>query len=220
MKEYAWSGISKAYGRKKVLQEVSLRVPAGSFVGVLGLNGSGKTTLFNILGNTDRNFQGEISLRGNKVAYMRTRMLFPEWRKVRDLMRFYGRFYDFDGERAEQMLQNTRILPGMRLRALSAGMQRQINFICNFCVNAQVLLLDEPLTNLDLVYRGVIVDALIERAMEERVILVATHEIKEFENLFTHVTVLREGRLGPLTETEALRAQGKSVEEFYEESLR
>ncbi len=220
MKEYAWRGISKAYGRKKVLQEVSLRVPAGSFVGVLGLNGSGKTTLFNILGNTDRNFQGEISLRGNKVAYMRTRMLFPEWRKVRDLMRFYGRFYDFDGERAEQMLQNTRILPGMRLRALSAGMQRQINFICNFCVNAQVLLLDEPLTNLDLVYRGVIVDALIERAMEERVILVATHEIKEFENLFTHVTVLREGRLGPLTETEALRAQGKSVEEFYEESLR
>ncbi len=220
MKEYAWSGISKAYGRKKVLQEVSLRVPAGSFVGVLGLNGSGKTTLFNILGNTDRNFQGEISLRGNKVAYMRTRMLFPEWRKVRDLMRFYSRFYDFDGERAEQMLQNTRILPGMRLRALSAGMQRQINFICNFCVNAQVLLLDEPLTNLDLVYRGVIVDALIERAMEERVILVATHEIKEFENLFTHVTVLREGRLGPLTETEALRAQGKSVEEFYEESLR
>lgn len=220
MKEYAWRGISKAYGRKKVLQEVSLRVPAGSFVGVLGLNGSGKTTLFNILGNTDRNFQGEISLRGNKVAYMRTRMLFPEWRKVRDLMRFYSRFYDFDGERAEQMLQNTRILPGMRLRALSAGMQRQINFICNFCVNAQVLLLDEPLTNLDLVYRGVIVDALIERAMEERVILVATHEIKEFENLFTHVTVLREGRLGPLTETEALRAQGKSVEEFYEESLR
>ena len=220
MKEYAWRGISKAYGRKKVLQEVSLRVPAGSFVGVLGLNGSGRTTLFNILGNTDRNFQGEISLRGNKVAYMRTRMLFPEWRKVRDLMRFYGRFYDFDGERAEQMLQNTRILPGMRLRALSAGMQRQINFICNFCVNAQVLLLDEPLTNLDLVYRGVIVDALIERAMEERVILVATHEIKEFENLFTHVTVLREGRLGPLTETEALRAQGKSVEEFYEESLR
>lgn len=220
MKEYAWSGISKAYGRKKVLQEVSLRVPAGSFVGVLGLNGSGKTTLFNILGNTDRNFQGEISLRGNKVAYMRTRMLFPEWRKVRDLMRFYSRFYDFDGERAEQMLQNTRILPGMRLRALSAGMQRQINFICNFCVNAQVLLLDEPLTNLDLVYRSVIVDALIERAMEERVILVATHEIKEFENLFTHVTVLREGRLGPLTETEALRAQGKSVEDFYEESLR
>ena len=220
MKEYAWRGISKAYGRKKVLQEVSLRVPAGSFVGVLGLNGSGKTTLFNILGNTDRNFQGEISLRGNKVAYMRTRMLFPEWRKVRDLMRFYGRFYDFDGERAEQMLQNTRILPGMRLRALSAGMHRQINFICNLCVNAQVLLLDEPLTNLDLVYRGVIVDALIERAMEERVILVATHEIKEFENLFTHVTVLREGRLGPLTETEALRAQGKSVEEFYEESLR
>lgn len=55
--------------------------------------------------------------------------------------------------------------------------------------------------------------------MEDRIIIVATHEIKEFENLFTHVTILKNGKLGPLTEAEALRTQGKSVEEFYEESL-
>lgn len=219
MREYAIEGIEKSYGKKAVLRNVSLRVPAGSFVGILGLNGAGKTTLFNILGNADRNFTGEVSLRGNKVAYMRTRIPFPEWRRVKDLLSFYEKFYTFDRKKAERMLENTSICKNARLRALSAGMQRQLNFICNFCVDAQVLLLDEPLTNLDILFRRAIVESLIERAMEERIILVATHEIKEFENLFTHVAVLKDGRLGPLTETEALRAQGKSVEDFYGESL-
>lgn len=219
MREYAIEGIEKSYGKKAVLRNVSLRVPAGSFVGILGLNGAGKTTLFNILGNADRNFTGEVSLRGNEVAYMRTRIPFPEWRRVKDLLSFYEKFYTFDRKKAERMLENTSICKNARLRALSAGMQRQLNFICNFCVDAQVLLLDEPLTNLDILFRSAIVESLIERAMEERIILVATHEIKEFENLFTHVAVLKDGRLGPLTETEVLRAQGKSVEDFYGESL-
>ena len=219
MKEYAFNGIKKAYGKKEILRGVTLRAEAGSFVGILGLNGAGKTTLLNILGNVDRNFEGEISLRGNEVAYMRTGMVFPEWRRVKELLAFYDRFYKFDRAKAESMLERTSIRKNARLRALSAGMQRQLNFICNFCVDSQVLLLDEPLTNLDLKFRGVIVESLIERALEERVILVATHEIKEFENLFTHVTVLKDGMLGPLTDVELLRGQGKSVEEFYGESV-
>lgn len=219
MKEYQFSGIRKAYGNKQVLRDASLKIMPGSFVGILGLNGAGKTTLLNILGDVDRNFSGQISLRGNRVAYMRTRITFPEWRTVSEFLKFYERFYPFERERAEEMLGATGIQPKAHLRFLSAGMQRQLNFICNFCVDARILLLDEPLTNLDLIFRDVIVNSLIERAMEERIIIVATHEIKEFENLFTHITILKGGKLSPLTEVEELRAQGKSVEEFYEESL-
>lgn len=219
MREYSFENIEKSYGKKRVLRGVSLHIPAGSFVGILGLNGTGKSTLLNILGNADRNFAGEVSLRGNAVAYMRTKTVFPEWRKVSDLLSFYQRFYQFDRKKAERMLENTSVRQNMRLRSLSAGMQRQVNFICNFCVDSQVLLLDEPLTNLDLIFRGVIVDSLIERSLDERVIIVATHEIKEFENLFTHVSVLKDGLLGELTETERLRGEGKSVEDFYRESV-
>lgn len=50
MKDYIFSGICKAYGRKEVLRNVSLEIAPGSFVGILGLNGTGKTTLLNILG--------------------------------------------------------------------------------------------------------------------------------------------------------------------------
>ena len=124
MKDYIFSGICKAYGRKEVLRNVSLEIAPGSFVGILGLNGSGKTTLLNILGDVDRNFKGKISLRGNQVAYMRTRITFPEWRTVNELLTFYERFYPFDRKKAEEMLQRTKIVHKARLRSLSAGMQR------------------------------------------------------------------------------------------------
>ena len=218
-KEYAFSGIEKAFGNKNVLCGASGAFPAGSFVGILGLNGSGKTTLLDILGNIDRNFRGEVTLRGNKVAYMRTKMPFPESWRVRDLFAFSKDFYDFDAERAERMLQSTSVPKKARLRALSAGMLRQVGFIASFCIRSEVLLLDEPLTNLDLVYRTAIVDSLIERSAEGGTTVVATHEIKEFENLFTHVTVLQNGVLGSLTDAEEIRSRGESIEDFYRGSL-
>lgn len=220
MEKYSFVNICRHYGKKQVLAGATGQFPAGSFVGILGLNGSGKTTLLNILGNLDRRFTGVITLRGKKVAYMRTRMPYPEWWKVSDVLGFCGRFYDFDAERAERMLQNTDVRRNARLFSLSEGMKRQLNFIAAYCVRSEVLLLDEPLTNLDVNYRGVIVDALIERAMEERVIAVATHEIKEFENLFTHVTVLQGGRLSELAGAEEIRASGMGIEEYYRGCLR
>ena len=118
-------------------------------------------------------------------------------------------------KKAEEMLQATKIVHKARLRSLSAGMQRQLNFICNFCVESRVLLLDEPLTNLDLIFRDIIINSLVERAMEDRIIIVATHEIKEFENLFTHICILRGGGLSPLKDAEEIRAEGMSIEEYY-----
>ncbi len=218
-KEYAFSGIEKAFGKKKVLCGASGAFPAGSFVGILGLNGSGKTTLLDILGNIDRNFRGKVNLRGNAVAYMRTKMPFPESWRVGELFAFCKDFYDFDAERAECMIDNTSVSLKARLRTLSAGMQRQVSFIASFCIRSEVLLLDEPLTNLDLVYRTAIVDSLIERSAEGGTTVVATHEIKEFENLFTNVTVLQKGLLGPLVDAEEIRSRGESIEDFYRGSL-
>ena len=86
MEKYSFVNICRHYGKKQVLAGATGQFPAGSFVGILGLNGSGKTTLLNILGNLDRRFTGVITLRGKKVAYMRTRMPYPEWWKVSDVL--------------------------------------------------------------------------------------------------------------------------------------
>ena len=215
MEGYSFEKIAKNYGKKQVLWGVSGKFPPGSTVGLLGLNGAGKTTLLNILGNCDRDFSGSISLRGNAVAYMRSRQPFPEYWQVREVLAFYGRFYRFDNFLAEQLLQYAGIPMRSRLSALSDGMRRMVSFICCYCTDAQVYLLDEPLTNLDINLRAEIADLLIGRAMEDKVTVIATHEIKEFENLFTHVCILRGGGLSPLADAEDIRAEGISIEEYY-----
>ena len=215
MKSYKFERIAKNYGRKQVLFGVSGAFPPGSTVGLLGLNGAGKTTLLNILGNCDRDFSGYISLRGNAVAYMPTRLPFPTFWQVREVLDFYGRFYKFDCFLADQLLLEAKISPHARLSALSDGMRRMVAFIGCYCTDAQVYLLDEPLTNLDAFLRAEIADLLIGRALGEKITVIATHEIKEFENLFTHICILRGGGLSPLKDAEEIRAEGMSIEEYY-----
>ena len=79
--------------------------------------------------------------------------------------------------------------------------------------------MDEPLTNLDIYARDFVVNSLIDCSLDARVVAVATHEISEFENMFTHVTVLRDGSMCPLTVAESIRASGRSIDEFYREKL-
>lgn len=218
-RDFVFAGISKSYGKKKVLAGVGARIPCGSMVGVLGCNGAGKTTLFNILGNADRDFTGRVSLRGSDVAYLRTDSPFPPYVKVEELAAFYARFYPFDGGRAASLLREADIPGGSRLASLSAGKRRLAEFIMNFCTRSPVFLLDEPLTNLDINARDFVVNALIDCSLDERIVAVATHEVAELENLFTHVAVLKEGRMRPLTVAESIRAGGRSIKEFYRESL-
>ena len=211
--EYVLDNICKNYGKKCVLSGVNCKFVSGSMVGVL--NGTGKTTLFNILGGTDRDFSGDISLRGNEVSYMSSRILLPEYWKISDALNFYRRFYQFDGFRAEQMLEEANLPQKLRFLSLSDGMRRYVAFTLCFCVNARVYLFDEPLTNLDARFRSVIVDELIGMALRDKIVLIATHEIKEFENLFTHCVILKQGKLSRPYDTEEIRASGYSLEEFY-----
>lgn len=215
MEDFYFENIEKNYGPKKVLKGVSSLFPRGAFIGVLGRNGAGKTTLFNILGNADREFRGYISMRGGKVAYMRTESPFPPYMRAAEAAAFYSRFYDFDRERAERLLEEAEIPRKSRLSSLSSGKRRLAEFIFSFCTRSPVLLLDEPLINLDVSARDFVVNALIDCSLDARVVAVATHEIAEFENLFTHVAVLKDGKLGELTFAETIRERGESIEEFY-----
>ena len=219
MREFYFKDIEKSYGKKPVLRGAAGHFPRGAFVGVLGLNGAGKTTLFNILGNADREFAGEVSLRGGDVAYMRTESAFPAYMRVSELLAFYARFYPFDAEGAKERLAKAGVPVKSRLSALSSGKRRVAEFILNFSTRSPVLLLDEPLTNLDLNARDLVINALIDCSLDSRVVAVATHEISEFENLFTHVTVLKDGVLSKLEYAENIREKGMSVSEYYREMV-
>ena len=67
--------------------------------------------------------------------------------------------------------------------------------------------------------RDLVINALIDCSLDSRVVAVATHEISEFENLFTHVTVLKDGVLSKLEYAENIREKGMSVSEYYREMV-
>jgi heme exporter protein A len=158
----ALEGVGRAYGERVALREISFTLPAGTTVAVFGANGAGKTTLLRVLAGLLRPHAGRVSVLGAelpKEAYRsrgRTGLLAHEPLLYRDLtvrenLRFHARLHGVDDARVEELCAQV----GLRLRAddpvrtLSRGMTQRAA-ICRAVLHApELLLLDEPLANLD-----------------------------------------------------------------------
>jgi len=210
--------IKKSYGNVKVLDELSICLDINGIVGILGLNGSGKTTLFNILGGLEKNYSGLILPDSyTDFIYMPTKNIMPINYNIKNVLDFYSAFMNnFDIMKAIEELEKVKINLNKRIINLSSGMQRQVIFILTMCTDAKVYLLDEPLTNLDINFREYIVNFLIEQSVNQKLFLIATHEIKEFENLFNKFILLKNGKFSKIYDSETVRKEsGLSIEEYY-----
>ena len=117
-------------GKKVIVNNVSLRVPRGETVGLLGPNGSGKTTLLKLLNGLLTPSEGEVLIAGNHpgietkriVSYLPDKMYLGSWMRVSDLLTYYSDFFeDFDMSRANAMLESLKISPKDRLKTMSKG---------------------------------------------------------------------------------------------------
>ncbi len=169
-------GLVRRFGERAVLQAVSVSVPAGATLAVLGRNGAGKSTLLRILATLLRPHSGSVSVLGESLPGRawavrgRLGLLAHEPLLYRDLsgrenLGYHARLHGIGAARVEQVLEAV----GMRERAdepvrlLSRGMVQRLA-VCRGVLHApQVLLLDEPLANLDPAAAG-LVEPLIGRS--------------------------------------------------------
>ena len=151
--------VSKSFGNKQVLQEISLHVANGEFVSVIGPSGSGKSTMFSLIGGLLEPDAGEIYLSGENItnkrgfiSYMpQQASLFP-WRTIIENVlvgqELQGKK---DYERAEAMLERAGL--GDVIHAypheLSGGMKQRVAFIRALLSPQSLMLLDEPFSALD-----------------------------------------------------------------------
>ena len=121
-------GLTKRFGRTAALDEVSLTVEPGRIVGLLGPNGSGKTTLIKLANGLLTPDGGYIAVCGTApgreshslVSYLPERTAIPTWMTARQLLDFYGDFYqDFRREAAEEMLDHLGIQPRQAVKQMS-----------------------------------------------------------------------------------------------------
>lgn len=205
-------GVSHAFGEKQALDKVSLTVPQGAFVVLLGLNGAGKSTLFSLITRLYDNISGAISIRGFDVrrqpsqALQKLGVVFQSRTIDTDLsllqnLKYHAALHGFSGREAAKRAREALEIVGLadrahdKVRALSGGQARRVEIARSLMHHPDLLLLDEATVGLDVGSRESVVGIVRSLVASEGLgVLWATHLMDEVQP-GDHVVVLHNGRV-------------------------
>ena len=218
--------LAKRYGSTQALRGVDLAVAEGELVGLLGPNGAGKSTLTKIACGLVRASAGAAWVCGNRagsrparaaLGYLAELFRFPGWASAEEVLELHQELVgseDGARERADLLeLVGLGDAAGVRVEAMSKGMQQRLGVAQSLVGTPRLLLLDEPTSALDPVGRR-IVRQLLERVRERGVaVLLNSHLLSEVELVCDRVAILSEGRVVAEGNTHELtRPRGIEVE--------
>lgn len=225
-----FEGVYKRYPGVDAVRGVSLSLPLGVIVGLLGANGSGKSTLIKLAAGLLRPNRGRVRVLGRepgrwtkaRVAYLpEVDHLYP-WLTVAETLNFVRAFYaDWEPERERRLMDELGLPERQRVGALSKGMRARLRLVLALSRAADLILLDEPLSGIDPPSRARIVRAILAAYRAgEQTLLLSTHEVLETESLFDRIAVLSRGELVLEGEADRLRGEeGRSIRSLLEEVL-
>lgn len=221
------NNLSKRYGNKKALNNLSYNFENGKVIGILGPNGSGKTTLIKILTGILRQSSGSVLIDGKKpgaytksiVSYLPDRNFLYKWMDVEDSIEFYRDFYqDFDEDKAYELLEFMKLERNMKISDLSKGMHEKLNLALVLSRRAKIYILDEPIAGVDPVARDQILDAIIKNYNKDSTMIITTHLVRDMESIFDDVVFLREGSIEEAGNAETLREEkNMQIDDLYKE---
>ena len=223
-------GLTKRYGAAVALNAVTLTVPRGRVVGLLGPNGSGKTTLIKLAAGLLRPSEGAVLIMGGApsaetkaaVSYLPERPYFAPSMRVREALRFFEDFYaDFDRRLAEDMLQRLAVPASAPMSALSKGIKEKVQLVLVMARRAALYLLDEPIGGVDPAARDFILDTIISNYRRDSTILLSTHLVADVERVLDDFIFLQHGSVVAHAPTEQMRAQsGMSLDDCFRGAFR
>ena len=201
--------LSKNYGKKVVLQNINFTFEEGKIYGLIGRNGVGKTTFFNALnediditsGNIkliDNNYNNKLS--SSDIGYVISTPIVPEFLTAKEFLKFFIEInkddikeikdldYYFDLVKIDKDDQDKL------LKEYSHGMKNKIQILINFISNSKVLLLDEPLTSLDIVVQDDM-KKLLKQMKKKHIIIFSTHILEIAMDLCDEIVILNNGKL-------------------------
>lgn len=198
------SGITKKYGKRTVLNDISLRITPGQFVAVVGRSGCGKSTLLRLLAGLEKTTEGELLSASAPLSKVRddTRLMFQDdrllpWKKVIDNvgLGLKGKWREAALEALEEvgLADRANEWPS----ALSGGQKQRVALARALIHRPRLLLLDEPLGALDALTR-IEMQSLIERLWQQHdfTVLLVTHDVSEAVTVADRVILIDQGQIG------------------------
>jgi ABC-2 type transport system ATP-binding protein len=190
-------GLSKSFGERVALRNVSLDVKPGELLAVLGPNGAGKTTLLSILAGITRPDSGRMERANGELGWVPQQTGLYRRLTVEENLRLFGHLEgveDLDAT-VERMLEQTGLEDRRhdQVSSLSGGNQQRINIAIGLLGNPSVLLLDEPSAGLDPSQRVRLWEFVAGLAEGGTTVIYSTHQIEEASHYGDRLVVLADG---------------------------
>lgn len=212
-------GITKSYGDRRVLDNISFTISAGLMTGFVGGNGAGKTTTMRIVLGLLQRDAGEVLLGGTELTeqdrrsfgYMpEERGLYPKM-KVAEQITYFARLHGLDARTAKanttSLLEELGLAErsGDTIESLSLGNQQRAQIAAALVHDPSVLILDEPFSGLDPIAVDTVVGVLKERANRGVPVLFSSHQLDIVERLCDELVIIGGGQVRAAGTAEALR---------------
>lgn len=172
--------ISKQFGKKQVLKDVSLELNPGERVHIIGKNGSGKSTIFKIITNILKADAGQVELTENDyVGALIENPGFLEYESGLENLKFLGNLnHNYDEQVAMKLMEKFDLDPNdlQAVSKYSIGMRQKLGIIQAIMENQNIVLLDEPTRGIDKEGVATFVKLLDELKQEKRAVIIASHD--------------------------------------------
>ncbi len=227
MSTLSCENLTKKYGKKTALTDVTLTIEPHRIYGLVGRNGAGKTTLLSLLSAQSKETGGTVTYGGekiwenqnalNEICFSReinTSILFgSDNRKISTLLKIAAFMFPYwDKDYAAQLIEEFKLNTKERLTKQSKGMLSAVTIIIALASKAPMTFLDEPVAGLDVFMRDRFYKLLLEEyTRTERTFIVSTHIIDEAANMLEDVIILDEGRVLLSENTEELLSRYRIV---------
>jgi ABC-type multidrug transport system ATPase subunit len=205
-------GVTKRFGYKVALKNVSFSVPSGQICGLLGPNGAGKTTLFRLLMGILKATEGKLFIDGRDafedrveakrlIGFLPDEPVFYSYLSGREVLELSAAMHGLDARAA--MLRISTLIAKLRLREdidnyaedYSRGMKKKLGLLLAMVHQPKLLVLDEPTNGLDVESTHLFYDIIFEEAKQGTTVLFSTHLMDHVTRLCSHAVIINEGTL-------------------------
>lgn len=211
------SNINKSFNKNRVLKNISFDIEKGTCTALIGKNGAGKSTLVDILSNKIIADDGVILdkdklLQSENRSIMFQKTMFPDQLKVIGIIKLYQSFYE-NPLTLDVIIELTKFNSNQLnqfANKLSGGQQRLLDFVISLIGQPQLILLDEPTSNMDIEMREYFWSIIAKLKEENRTILYTSHYIEEVERMSDKIILIENGEIKLNDSTSHIRTNQQS----------